>query len=91
MQKEKPNLIRCIKQTGIFLVVFMLLNVLRKLLFNQSDFNDLKESFLAVNHKAYSILLVILILLVGWILVSIIFGSIYYVIKTIYYKKTSNT
>lgn len=87
MQQEKPNLVRCIKQTGIFLLVLMLINVLRKILFNQSDFQDLKKGFLALDNRVLGIFIFLLVIIVGWLIVSLIIGSIYYVIQTIKYKK----
>jgi len=47
MEQKKPNFIRSIKQTSLFILGLMVLNVLIKLLFNQSDFQDLKKDFLA--------------------------------------------
>ena len=37
MKQEQPNFTRYIKQTSFSLLGLMLLNVLKKLLFNQSD------------------------------------------------------
>ena len=86
MQK-KPNFIRSIKQTSLFILGLMVLNVLIKLLFNQSDFQALKKDFLALDNRVLGIFIFLLVIIVGWIIVSLIIGSIYYVIQTIKYKK----
>ena len=87
MEQKKPNFIRSIKQTSLFILGLMVLNVLIKLLFNQSDFQDLKKDFLALDNRVLGIFVFLLVIIVGWIIVSLIIGSIYYVIQTIKYKK----
>lgn len=87
MKQKKPNFIRSIKQTSPFILGLMVLNVLIKLLFNQSDFQDLKKVFLALDNRVLGIFIFLLVIIVGWIIVSLIIGSIYYVIQTIKYKK----
>lgn len=87
MEQKKPNFIRSIKQTSLFILGLMVLNVLIKLLFNQSDFQDLKKAFLALDNRVLGIFIFLLVIIVGWIIVSLIIGSIYYVIQTIKYKK----
>ena len=87
MEQKKPNFIRSIKQTSLFILGLMVLNVLIKLLFNQSDFQDLKKDFLALDNRVLGIFIFLLVVIVGWIIVSLIIGSIYYVIQTIKYKK----
>ena len=87
MEQKKPNFIRSIKQTSLFILGLMGLNVLIKLLFNQSDFQDLKKDFLALDNRVLGIFIFLLVIIVGWIIVSLIIGSIYYVIQTIKYKK----
>ncbi|MCT1227442.1 MULTISPECIES: hypothetical protein [Lactococcus] len=87
MEQKKPNFIRSIKQTSLFILGLMVLNVLIKLLFNQSDFQDLKKDFLALDNRVLGIFIFLLVIIVGWIIVSLIIGSIYYVIQTIKYKK----
>ena len=87
MEQKKPNFIRSIKQTSFFILGLMVLNVLIKLLFNQSDFQDLKKDFLALDNRVLGIFIFLLVIIVGWIIVSLIIGSIYYVIQTIKYKK----
>ena len=87
MEQKKPNFIRSIKQTSLFILGLMVLNVLIKLLFNQSDFQDLKKDFLALDNRVLGIVIFLLVIIVGWIIVSLIIGSIYYVIQTIKYKK----
>ena len=87
MEQKKPNFIRSIKQTSLFILGLMVLNVLIKLLFNQSDFQDLKKDFLALDNRVLGIFIFLLVIIVGWIIVSLIIGSIYYVIPTIKYKK----
>ena len=86
MEQKKPNFIRSIKQTSLFILGLMVLNVLIKLLFNQSDFQDLKKDFLALDNRVLGIFIFLLVIIVGWIIVSLIIGSIYYVIQTIKYK-----
>lgn len=87
MEQKKPNFIRSIKQTSLFILGLMVLNVLIKLLFNQSDFQDLKKDFLALDNRVLGIFIFLIVIIVGWIIVSLIIGSIYYVIQTIKYKK----
>lgn len=87
MEQKKPNFIRSIKQTSLFILGLMVLNVFIKLLFNQSDFQDLKKDFLALDNRVLGIFIFLLVIIVGWIIVSLIIGSIYYVIQTIKYKK----
>ena len=87
MEQKKPNFIRSIKQTSLFILGLMVLNLLIKLLFNQSDFQDLKKDFLALDNRVLGIFIFLLVIIVGWIIVSLIIGSIYYVIQTIKYKK----
>ncbi|ANJ15411.1 hypothetical protein ACE5SX_13185 [Lactiplantibacillus plantarum] len=87
MEQKKPNFIRSIKQTSLFILGLMVLNVLIKLLFNQSAFQDLKKAFLALDNRVLGIFIFLLVIIVGWIIVSLIIGSIYYVIQTIKYKK----
>jgi len=87
MEQKKPNFIRSIKQTSLFILGLMVLNVLIKLLFNQSDFQALKKDFLALDNRVLGIFIFLLVIIVGWIIVSLIIGSIYYVIQTIKYKK----
>ena len=87
MEQKKPNFIRSIKQTSLFILGLMVLNVLITLLFNQSDFQDLKKDFLALDNRVLGIFIFLLVIIVGWIIVSLIIGSIYYVIQTIKYKK----
>lgn len=87
MEQKKPNFIRSIKQTSLFILGLMVLNVLIKLLFNQSYFQDLKKDFLALDNRVLGIFIFLLVIIVGWIIVSLIIGSIYYVIQTIKYKK----
>ena len=81
MEQKKPNFIRSIKQTSLFILGLMVLNVLIKLLFNQSDFQDLKKDFLALDNRVLGIFIFLLVIIVGWIIVSLIIGSIYYVIS----------
>lgn len=87
MEQKKPNFIRSVKQTSLFILGLMVLNVLIKLLFNQSDFQALKKDFLALDNRVLGIFIFLLVIIVGWIIVSLIIGSIYYVIQTIKYKK----
>lgn len=87
MEQKKPNFIRSIKQTSLFILGLMVLNVLIKLLFNQSDFQALKKDFLALDNRVLGIFIFLLVIIVGWIIVSLIIGSIYYVIQKIKYKK----
>ena len=87
MEQKKPNFIRSIKQTSLFILGLMVLNVLIKLLFNLIDFQDLKNDFLAFDNRVLGIFIFLLVIIVGWIIVSLIIGCIYYVIQTIKYKK----
>ncbi|MDN6542081.1 MAG: hypothetical protein L0K68_12665, partial [Tetragenococcus koreensis] len=71
MEQKKPNFIRSIKQTSLFILGLMVLNVLIKLLFNQSDFQDLKKDFLALDNRVLGIFIFLLVIIVGWIIVSL--------------------
>ncbi|MGY0187198.1 hypothetical protein [Lactococcus lactis] len=87
MKQEQPNFTRCIKQTSFFLLGIMTLNALIKVIFNQSTFQDLKSSFLDLDNRALAIFIFLITILLGWIILSLIIGSIYYVIQKIKYKK----
>lgn len=87
MKKNQPNFTKCIKQTSFFLLGLMILNVLRKLIFNQGDFQDLKSSFLVLENQALGIFIFLITLILGWIILSIIIGSVYYFIQKIKYEK----
>ena len=65
----------------------MILNVLRKLIFNQGDFQDLKSSFLVLENQALGIFIFLITLILVWIILSIIIGSVYYSIQKIKYEK----
>ncbi|WP_044009583.1 hypothetical protein [Lactococcus lactis] len=87
MKQEQPNFTRCIKQMSFFLLGIMTLNVLIKVIFNQSTFQDLKSSFLDLDNRALAIFIFLITILLGWIILSLIIGSIFYVIQKIKYKK----
>ena len=87
MKQEQPNFTRCIKQTSFFLLGIMTQNVLIKVIFIQSTFQDLKSSFLDLDNRALAIFIFLIKILLGWIILSLIIGSIYYVIQKIKYKK----
>lgn len=77
MKQEQPNFTRCIKQTSFFLLGIMTLNVLIKVIFNQSTFQDLKSSFLDLDNRALAIFIFLITILLGWIILSLIIGSIF--------------
>ena len=87
MKQEQPSFTRCIKQTSFFLLGIKTLKVLIKVIFNQSTFQDLKSSFLDLDNRALAIFIFLITILLGWIILSLIIGSIYYVIQKIKYKK----
>lgn len=58
-----------------------------KVIFNQSTFQDLKSSFLDLDNRALAIFIFLITILLGWIILSLIIGSIFYVIQKIKYKK----
>ena len=56
----------------------MALNILRKLIFKFDDFVELKNQFLESDQKGHIALTLLATMILGWIVLSLIAGSIYF-------------
>lgn len=78
-----------LKKTSLFILVFMVLNVLRKLIFKFDSFVELKNQFFESNQKILIVFTSLATIILGWCIVSLIVGSICFLIQNIKYCKTN--
>lgn len=89
MDKKKPVFSETIKKTSLFILGLMVLNILRKLIFKFDDFVELKNQFLESDQKGLIALTLLATMILGWIVISLIAGSLYFFIKTMKYNKSN--
>lgn len=89
MDKKKPVFSETIKKTSLFILGLMALNILRKLIFNFDDFVELKNQFLESDQKGLIALTLLATMILGWIIISLIAGSIYFFFQKRRFKKTN--
>ncbi|MCC4121672.1 hypothetical protein [Lactococcus lactis] len=86
---KTPNFRQAIKQTSLFILTIMVLNVIWKLIFNFHYIVELKNELLDNDHKGLIILVFLCTALFIWIMATLIFGSLYYFFKKFTYKNNS--
>ncbi|MGX7048519.1 hypothetical protein RU86_GL000566 [Lactococcus piscium] len=84
-----PKLSRSIKTTALVILSFMAVRVIRKIFWGKSDFLALKDQLLKSDDKVWMIAMIIATFLVIWVVSSLIFGSIYYLLQRMKFNKSS--
>lgn len=89
MNKKKPVFSETIKKTSLFILSFMALKFLGKLLFKFDTFVELKNQFVEFDQKTLIVFTFLVTIILGWVIVSLITGMIYFSIQKIKYHKTN--
>jgi len=88
MNKKKPAFSETIKKASLSVLGLMALNILRKLFFECDSLVELKNQFIESNQKLLIIFTFLITIILVWIIVSLIAGSIYFLIQSPKYNKT---
>jgi len=88
MNKKKPAFSETIKKASLSVLGLMALNILRKLFFECDSLVELKNQFIESNQKLLIIFTFLITIILVWIIVSLIAGSIYFLIQSLKYNKT---
>lgn len=85
-QTEKPKIGTAIKQVSLVVLVYVLFNVLQKLLFEHQKTVQFIQEVIHVKEKIWVILFVIVIIVFIWALLSLLFGSLYFGYQKVRYR-----
>lgn len=85
MNKKKPIFSKSIQTASLYVLTFMALNIMKNLIFNFNSFIEIKNHFLISDKKLLLGFIVLATIILSWLFLSLIGGSIYFCIQNIKY------
>lgn len=79
--KKHISFVQCVQQASKVVVLYIALNMLRKVFFDRDQLHILRIEFIQSAHKINIILIGLLAFLVLWGILSVVGGSLYFLYK----------